>query len=169
MQVLTLTSLIALGMRIVSFVKYVRARDWNSVVTQAASWVAGVAVVFLAGAADITSKLVLFPGVPSLSDINSASKVLLGAMLLSLGSQVYEFKKAFDRNDSAAEPALLPPAKVVTAEGESVPAADTVPPPARTRTRKDTGAVALSTAVFVVCLVAAFLAGYVIRAIGVGA
>ncbi len=141
MEVLTLTSLIAMGMRLVSFLKYLRAKDWNSVVTQASSWAAGIAIVFLAGAADITAKLVLFPGVPTLSDVNAASKVLLGMMFLSLGSQVYEFKKAIDRNDNAAEPALLPPAKVVTADGESVdPAAvvstPAIPPPAKSRTRK---------------------------------
>ena len=176
MQAITLASLIALGTRFVSFLKYLRAKDWNSVATQAASWASGVAIVFLAGAADITNRLILFPGVPTLSDINAASKVMLGLMLMSLGSEVYQFKKAFDRTDSAAEPALLPPAKVVTAEGEAVDATDVVstpvvPPPAkpRTRTRKEAGAVALSTTLFVVSLVAAFLLGYILRAIGVGA
>lgn len=120
MEVFTLASLIALGMRVVSFLKYARARDWNATFTQACVWASGVALVFLAGAADVTNKLILFKGVPTLSDINSASKILLGLMLLSLGSQVYEFKKAFDRNDTAAEPALLPPIKVVTPSGEAV-------------------------------------------------
>ena len=131
MEFLTLASLIALGMRFVSFVKYVRAKDWNSVVTQASAWGAGVFLVFLAGAADITNKLVLWEGVPALTDVNASSKVLLGFMFLSLGSQVYEFKKALDRNDTAAEPAMLPPAKVVTAEGEAV-----APPVPATRRKR---------------------------------
>lgn len=139
MEVLTLASLIALGMRLVSFFKYVRAKDWNASFTQATVWGCGVLLVFLAGAADITNKLVLWDGVPALSDINSASKVLLGMMLLSTGSVVYEFKKAFDRNDSAAEPALLSPAKVVTPTGEAVvppdPMADAEKTPARRRSR----------------------------------
>lgn len=124
MQVITLASLIALGMRMVSFTKFLRAKDWNSVSTQAYTWAIGVLLVFLAGMADITNNLVLFKGVPPLTDINSASKVLLGLMFLSLGSQVYEFKKAFDRQDSAAEPALLGPSKVVTPQGEAVVPSD---------------------------------------------
>jgi hypothetical protein len=125
MEVLSLVSLIALGMSIVSFLKFARAKDWNSVVTQGATWAVGIFLVFLAGEADITSGIVLIKGVPPLGSINAFSKVLLGFMFLSLGSQVYNLKKAIDRSDSAAEPALLPPAKVVTADGESV---DPTPP-----------------------------------------
>lgn len=115
MEVLTLASLIALGMRIVSFLKYLRAADWNSAFTQAATWGAGVVLVFLAGAADVTQQLELFNGIV-LGTVNAASKILLGMMFLSLGSQVYEFKKAIDRSDSAAEPALLGP-KINDASG----------------------------------------------------
>lgn len=120
MEVLSLASLIALGMSLVSFLKFLRAKDVNSVATQAATWAVGIALVFLAAEADITSKLVLVNGVPPLGDINAASKVLLGMMFLSLGSQVYNFRKAIDGSQTSEEPALVPPAKVVTPEGEAV-------------------------------------------------
>lgn len=136
MEVLTLASLIALGMRLVSFFKYLRARDWNASFTQAVVWSSGILLTFLAGMADITNKIVLWEGVPTLSDVNAASKILLGMMLLSTGSVVYEFKKAFDRNDSAAEPALLPPVKVVTPSGEAVVPPDAMKDAEKTPARK---------------------------------
>jgi hypothetical protein len=121
MEILGLASLIALGMRFVSFCKFVRAKDWNSAFTQAATWGVGVALMFLASAADVTATIPV-PGLANtvIGDVNSASKILLGFMLLSAGSVVYEFKKALDRSDSAAEPALVAPAKQVTTSGEAV-------------------------------------------------
>jgi uncharacterized membrane protein len=127
-EFLSLASLIALGMSIVSMVKFVRAKDLNSVVTQVVAWAVGIALVFLAGAADVTSHLVLFKGVPALGDINAASKVLLGMMFLSTGSQIHNFRKAFDNSQSSEEPAIVPPAKVITADGEAVAPARTPRP-----------------------------------------
>lgn len=118
MEALTLASLIALGMRIVSFLKFIRAKDWNSVATQAAAWVAGVVVVFIAAEADIVQNLKVAGF--ALADINDWSKVLLGMMFLSLGSTAYQLTKALDNSQSAEEPALVPPAKVITPEGDAV-------------------------------------------------
>lgn len=118
-ETIGLASLIALGMKFVSFLKYLKAKDWNGVFTLLIVWVAGIAVVFLAAAADVTKTLAIAGFV--LGDINNASRLLLGMMLLSLGAVVNDFKKALDKTDSAAEPALLPPADVYSSRGEAVP------------------------------------------------
>jgi hypothetical protein len=134
MEVLTLASLIALGMTMVRFLKFLKAADWNAVTVQSATWIVGIALVFLAAEANVTSHLTLWSGVPPLADINAASKVLLGLMFLSLGSQVYEFKKALDHNDTAAEPALLPDQTKVI----NVTTGEATDPPRRQRKAKPT-------------------------------
>lgn len=105
MEVIGLASLIALAWKFVDFIKYIKTRDVNGAVTQAATWVAGIVVVFLAASADITSTLEI--GGFALGEVNVWSKVLIGLSLLSLGSVAYDFKKAIDNTDSAHTPSLM--------------------------------------------------------------
>lgn len=90
--------------KLLDFAKYFRAKDWNGVFTQAAAWGAGVAVVFLGSATDFATVHI---NDMALGDLNYASKILLGMLATSLLSVGYDFKKAFDRSDSAQTPALL--------------------------------------------------------------
>lgn len=122
MEVLSLASLIALGMSLVSFVKFVRAKDVNSALTMLVSWIIGIALVFVAAESDLFGRIAIIPGVPPLDNINNASKVLIGMMFLSLGREVYQFRKAIDNSQSAEEPAIFPPAKTITDAGEAVTA-----------------------------------------------
>lgn len=107
MEVFTLLTLTALVVKIVSVIKSI-GKDNNMVATQVVTWVVGVAVLGLASQADITRAIVIFQGAPVLGDLNFASLVLAGMSLASTGSFAYDYKKARDSTDSAAEPALLP-------------------------------------------------------------
>lgn len=109
MEIIGLASLIALAWKIVDFAKFIRARDWNATATQAATWAAGIVVVLLAAEADVTAHLTI--GDVALTDVNTASRLLIGLSLLSLGSVGFDFKKAIDSSDSAHTPSLLPPAR----------------------------------------------------------
>lgn len=108
MEPLTLASLAALVVKIVGVIKSI-GKDTNAVVTQVLTWAVGIAVLFLAAAADVTDGIVLFAGVPALGLLDGASLVLVGLSLASLGSFAYDYKKARDGNDSAREPRLLGP------------------------------------------------------------
>lgn len=102
-----------------NFLKYIRAKDVNAIVTQAGAWLLGIGVVFLCSTADVTSRF-KFNGI-FLADLDGGSKVILGLMAVSLFATVpHQFIKAFDNTDSARTPALIPPAPVVTAAGEAV-------------------------------------------------
>jgi hypothetical protein len=105
MDTFGLAALVALGIKIVSFLKFLRSGWTDDAFTQAVTWVVGIGLVFAAAAANITSGITLY-GV-TLGHANAASKVLIGMALLSLGSFAYDFKKSRDDTDSAKEPSLL--------------------------------------------------------------
>lgn len=99
-----------LGVKLLDLLKYLRAKDWNATATQVGAWATGVLLVFLASGADIFENTVL-PGLDqTFADLNGASKVILGASILSLlGIAAVDFRKAFDGTDSAKTPTLLGP------------------------------------------------------------
>ena len=96
---------LALVWKIVDFAKAVRVRDIDAIVSQLAVWVAGVIVTFLLAATDFASGVTI--GDLSLDALNAASLILLGLSIGSTGSVAYDFKRAFDRSDSAAQPSLV--------------------------------------------------------------
>lgn len=108
MEVITLASLVALGNKLTAFLKSITNKDWNAVITQLVHWAGMTIVIALAATADIANNLVLFSGVPPLKDLDFGSILLAGMSLGSLGSVVYDFKKARDNTDGASEPALVP-------------------------------------------------------------
>ena len=103
MEPITLATLAALAGKIVSFIKYLVARDWNAVATQAAVWIAGIVVVLLAAQSEIADITI---GDQALSALDFASQVLVGLGLGSAFSFAYDVKSAVDNTDSAAEPPL---------------------------------------------------------------
>lgn len=108
MEVVTFTSLIALGNKFTAFLKSITNKDWNAVITQLVHWAGMTGVILLAASADIANNLVPFNGAPALKDLNFGSIVFAGMSLGSLGSVIYDFKKARDNTDGATEPALIP-------------------------------------------------------------
>ena len=107
MEALTLATLAALVVKIMTVVKAF-GKDWNLVITQAVAWAVGVATSFLAAHSKITSDLVVF-GTTKLADLDASSLLLIGMSLASSGSFLYDYKKARDNTDSAAEPSLTGP------------------------------------------------------------
>lgn len=114
MEIFGLATLIALGVKIVSFLKFIRAGWTDDAFTQVVTWMVGVVLVFLAAEANLIQNFELY-GI-SLAEANVASKILIGMSLLSLGSFAYDVKKARDNSDTAREPNLLTGA--VTSHGK---------------------------------------------------
>lgn len=97
-----LLAAIALIWKIVDLVKYARARDAESVITQVAVWAAGIGVVLLLAETDYAAGIVI--GDIALANLNGASLVLLGLSMASSASVLVDVKKAVDNTDSAAVP-----------------------------------------------------------------
>lgn len=96
---------IALIWKIVDFAKACRVRDVDAIVTQLATWGAGVAVMYLLAATDFAGQVMI--GDARLDALNAASVALVGLSVGSTASAAYDFKRAVDRSDSAAQPSLV--------------------------------------------------------------
>jgi hypothetical protein len=103
-----------------NFVKYVRNRDWSSAATLVLAWVVGVAAVWLFGATAWGNQVNV--GEKSLDLLSFPDKLVVGLVVMSAGSTIYDLKRSFDRSDSAATPALIP-------GGNKGPVPPTPPPP----------------------------------------
>lgn len=101
-----LLAAIALIWKIVDFVKYLRVRNVDALVTQAGVWLAGVGVTLLLAATDYADGIVI--GDLPLGDLNLASLILLGLSIGSSASVLVDAKKAVDNTDSAAVPKERP-------------------------------------------------------------
>lgn len=88
------------------FVRFVKAKDISSVVTQIIGWAAGIGVSFLLAAQNITEH-VAFQGV-SLAHANGAALVLLGLGIGSGGSILSDIIKALDTPNPTTPPKLIP-------------------------------------------------------------
>lgn len=98
---------VSLVIAIVNFVKYLKAKDWNGVVTQLAVWVAGVIVVFLASQTEWAEEIGRGFFGKSLADLNAWSLLFLGLCVGGLAIVTNEFKKAVDGRDNARKPELV--------------------------------------------------------------
>lgn len=107
-QALILTSIAFLGNKIIELIKYLRARDMNAAVTLLAIHLTGVIVMLFAAAAKVTETLVVPGTSASIGDLDTASVIFMGLTFASLTSKLYDFQKAVDGSDSAAQPQLLP-------------------------------------------------------------
>lgn len=95
--------------KIVTVIKYLASSNKNAAITQLVVWAVGFVILLLAGNATVTEDLVV-PGLSEpLGDLDFGSFLIVALITGSSGSVVYDFKKAIDRTDSAAEPNLLAP------------------------------------------------------------
>lgn len=81
----------------VSFLKHIRAKEYNNALTLVVVVAVSVGVAFLVQAAEMA-----FVG------DNAATVVIAGYAASSALRVVYEYKKAIDTSDSASEPKLIP-------------------------------------------------------------
>ena len=93
---------------LVNFVKYLKAGDWNGVLTLLLAMLVGVFVVWLGGQADVTSHLKPVTDAGELGTYDAGSVVLVGIALASTFSVVKDFIAARDNTDSAQKPKLIP-------------------------------------------------------------
>jgi hypothetical protein len=93
---------ILIGLR---FLKLVSDKDWNGAATQLVCWLIGMAFVWLWAQSD-WADFVSFQGL-ALSKMNGASLAIAGFGAGSSASLGYVALKAFDNNQSAAEPPLF--------------------------------------------------------------
>lgn len=113
--VVSSVGLAALGYTLVNYLRSlvnIGNRDARSAfIAQTISYVTFVALTFLAAAASTTFGTVAFvPGV-TLSNMDSASKVMVGLVLGGGAGAFTKFLQARDGTDSAATPSFLPPAQ----------------------------------------------------------
>lgn len=105
MQTLTYLTLLAAVWKLVDGVKNVTAKNFRSVATQVLSAGAGVGTAFLIGASDFGKTWDVGAGM-LLTDMNGASKVILGLTWgLGVGAAV-DIKKAIDGRDTSRQPEL---------------------------------------------------------------
>jgi energy-converting hydrogenase Eha subunit G len=93
----------------VSVVKAALNKDVNAAVTQLVVWVVGFIAISLAAHAQLTENLVVPGLLVPLDELDWQSLVLVAWILGGTGSFAFDFKKALDSSDSAAEPSLLHP------------------------------------------------------------
>ena len=92
--------------KLVDFVKYARAQDWNAVTTQAMVWGGGVGLLFLLSRTDFAPTISL--GNLAFNLVSGPTIIFIGLSGGSAASIGYDLKKARDNNDTAATPALIP-------------------------------------------------------------
>lgn len=97
---------VTLVWKLVDLAKYLRAKDTNAALTQAAVWVSGIVVALLLRESDFSSSVHVGDFV--LANLNLASTVLFGVALGSTASVAVDTKKAIDGSDSAVTPKLFP-------------------------------------------------------------
>ncbi len=106
MEAITFIGLLALITKVVTIIKAI-GKNNNMVITQLLVWGVGFGILLLAANAEISSGFSPFPG-HTLGSLDVASLLLASMMTGSTGSVVYDFKKARDNSDTAAEPSLVP-------------------------------------------------------------
>lgn len=98
--------LAAFAKKLVDFVRQLRGRDTNAILTQLLAWAAGVAVVFIGANVDVGAGVEIAN--QSLDQLSLWSQVVLGVVVGSLGSVGKDALKALDRHQTEATPKLVP-------------------------------------------------------------
>lgn len=80
----------------------------GSALTQLVVWAIAIGLTLAMSEAELTETYVLPGTAQPLGDFDIWSLVLVGLMAGSTGSVLFDFRKAFDSSDSAAEPDLFP-------------------------------------------------------------
>jgi hypothetical protein len=110
MEFVPVLVILATVKKVVDFVRFARAGDLNSVVTQLVAWFAGFLIIALAAHTPWAAALV-FGGVP-LAKLGVAAQLLVGIAIGSSGSLATDIIKATDNTQTAAVPSLLYPTPV---------------------------------------------------------
>lgn len=108
-QMLDFAPLIALPLliiKVIDFLRYLKARDWNGVSTQLITWIAGVVVLMLVAHTSWASAIPI--GNAPLTKIGLWSQIFAGLSISSTSSVIKDALKSFDNHNTSAIPTLLP-------------------------------------------------------------
>lgn len=106
-EVVVLTAIAFLGNKIIEALKYLRAKDWNALLTLLSIHITGVVVMLFAAAASVTESFVV-PGTSSaIGTLDTASVIFLGLTSAAFTSKLYDFQKAVDNTTSGVQPNLF--------------------------------------------------------------
>lgn len=102
-------AMVALTVKAIDFMRYLRAGDMNGVFTQVAAWIAGVLVVILVAQTDWADGIAV--GDMNLATLNIWSLIFYGLAAGSTASLAKDTLKSVDNSNSAAIPVLVPRAQ----------------------------------------------------------
>lgn len=107
-SIASLAALLALTWKFIDFLKLLAnlPGSKNGVITQLASWAAAVGAVFLYGASQVGSRVIVDE--LSVDQMDTPTKILVGLAIGSAASAVVDWKKATDNSDTAVIPPLVP-------------------------------------------------------------
>lgn len=106
MDFIPVVAMAALTLKLIDFLRYVRAADVNGITTQLASWIAGVVVVLLVAQTDWADGITI--GDMNLHTLGFWSLVFYGVSAGSAASLGKDTLKAVDNTNSAVIPVLVP-------------------------------------------------------------
>ena len=106
--ILGVVGLVALIYKTIDFLRMlVNLKTQKSgVVTQLVAWVGGILAVVLYANSDFADSVTI--GGKNLSAMGGATLFMVGIVLGSMASATVDIKQAFDNNDSASKPKLIP-------------------------------------------------------------
>jgi len=109
-QVVAVALLGALASKVVDFLKFLSAKDWNAAVTQLTVWVAGYATVLLFAASAFGKGMTFSNGDSSISlaDMNGFTVLIIGLSAASIFSVANDIRASIDSTDSSKKPPLIP-------------------------------------------------------------
>lgn len=119
MEFVPAIAMAALVLKVIDFLRYVRAADVNGICTQLAVWIAGVLVTLLVAQTDWADGIQI--GDMNMHTLSFWSLVFFGLSIGSGASLVKDFSKAVDNTNSAAIPTLVPNNKRNVATGSVAP------------------------------------------------
>lgn len=100
-----LLAMLSLVVKVIDFLRYAKNADWNGVITQLFTWLAGVVVLLLV-AQTVWAATIPIGAIP-LSKLGFWSVVFAGLSVASTASLTKDTLKSIDNHDSAALPTLL--------------------------------------------------------------
>lgn len=110
MEIVVLLGFAGLSAVVLKFVDFMRLlgsfpTEKSAIATQLLAWVGGIVAVLIYASSDFASSVEV--GDQLLSELNMASKVLVGLMTASVASAAVDVKQALDGRDTSTFPPLL--------------------------------------------------------------
>lgn len=115
MEFIPVVAMAALILKLIDFVRYARGGDANGIVTQLATWFAGVVVVLLVAQTDWADGIAI--GDMNLGTLGFWSLVFYGLSAGSAASFAKDTLKSVDNSNSSAIPVLIPSSRRLDDKG----------------------------------------------------